>query len=62
MTGPQDPAAGRDRLRAGHADREQVIEALKDAFVAGRLTRGELDGTPKQVAREPAEPVLRKPE
>ena len=35
-TGPQDPAAaGRDRLRAGHADREQVIEALKDAFVHG---------------------------
>lgn len=42
MTGPQDPA-GRGRLRAGHADREQVIEALKDAFVQGRLTRGELD-------------------
>ena len=37
MTGPQDPtAAGRDRLRAGHAEREQVIEALKDAFVYGR--------------------------
>ena len=44
MTGPKDPAAaGRDRLRAGHADREQVIEALKDAFVRGRLTRDELD-------------------
>ena len=44
MTGPQDPAAaGRDQLRAGHADREQVIEALKDAFVHGRLTRDELD-------------------
>ena len=44
MTGPQDPAAaGCDRLRAGHADREQVIETLKDAFVQGRLTRGELD-------------------
>ena len=43
-TGPQDPAAaGGDRLRAGHADREQVIEALKDAFVQGRLTRDELD-------------------
>ena len=42
MTGPQDPA-GRGRLRAGHADREQVIEALKDAFVQGRLTRDELD-------------------
>jgi DUF1707 SHOCT-like domain len=44
MTGPQDPAAaGGDRLRAGHADREQVIEALKDAFVHGRLTKDELD-------------------
>ena len=44
MTGPQDPAAaGRGRLRAGHAEREQVIEALKDAFVYGRLSRDELD-------------------
>ena len=44
MTGAEDPAAaGRDRLRAGHADREQAIEALKDAFVQGRLTRDELD-------------------
>ena len=41
-TGPQDPAASRDRLRAGHADREQVIEALKTAFVDGRLTKNEL--------------------
>ncbi len=43
-TGPGDEpaAAGRDRLRAGHADREQVIEALKAAFVQGRLTRDEL--------------------
>ena len=44
MTGPHDPAAaGGDRLRAGHADREQVIETLKIAFVDGRLTRDELD-------------------
>jgi hypothetical protein len=35
--------AGRDRLRAGHADREQVIGMLKDAFVHGRLARDELD-------------------
>jgi hypothetical protein len=40
--GPQDPMARRDRLRAGHADREQVIEALKTAFVDGRLTKSEL--------------------
>jgi hypothetical protein len=43
-SGPEDPAAaGRDRLRAGHADREQVTEALKIAFVHGRLTKDELD-------------------
>jgi hypothetical protein len=42
MTVPQYGAGG-DRLRAAHADREQVIEALKDAFVLGRLTRDELD-------------------
>jgi hypothetical protein len=42
--GPQDPAgAGRDRFRAGHADREGVIETLKNAFVHGRLTKDELD-------------------
>src|ERR1700761_7298661 len=41
-TGPQDPMGRRDRLRAGHADREQVIEALKTAFVEGRLTKNEL--------------------
>ena len=44
MAGPKDPAAASgDQLRAGHADREQVIETLKDAFVNGRLTRDELD-------------------
>jgi Domain of unknown function (DUF1707) len=31
------------RLRASHADRERVIEVLKDAFAQGRLTRDELD-------------------
>jgi Domain of unknown function (DUF1707) len=36
-------AAGRGPMRASHADREQVIEALKDAFVHGRLTKDELD-------------------
>ena len=44
MTGPQDPAAaGGGRMRAGHADREQAIETLKNAFVHGRLTKDELD-------------------
>jgi hypothetical protein len=43
-TGPQDPGtAGGGLLRAGHADREQVIEALKGAFVHGRLTKDEFD-------------------
>jgi len=36
-------AADRGGMRASHADREQVIEALKDAFVYGRLTKDELD-------------------
>jgi hypothetical protein len=44
MTGAEDPAAaGSDRILAGHADREQVIQVLKDAFVQCRLTRDELD-------------------
>jgi Domain of unknown function (DUF1707) len=44
-TGPGDEraAAGRDRLRAGHADREQLIEALQAAFVAGMLAKDEFD-------------------
>ena len=45
MAGPGDEiaeaAGGRDRLRASHADRDQVIEVLKAAFVAGRLDRDE---------------------
>jgi hypothetical protein len=50
MTGPQDPAtAGGDRLRAGHADREQTIEALKNAFMQGRLTGEELAARTGQV-------------
>ena len=48
MAGPGDQtaaagAAGRGRLRASHADREQVIEALKVAFVQDRLTKDEFD-------------------
>ena len=30
-------------VRASHADREQVIDALKAAFVQGRLTEDEFD-------------------
>jgi hypothetical protein len=47
MVGPGDGITagdkGLDRLRASHAGREQVIDALKDAFVQGRLTKDELD-------------------
>jgi uncharacterized protein len=46
-TGPWHPmtagAAPRSRLRASDDDRDQVIETLKAAFVAGRLTKDELD-------------------
>jgi hypothetical protein len=34
---------GRGQFRASHADREQVIELLKIAFVQDRLTKDELD-------------------
>ena len=44
MAGPGDEmaaaAAGRGPMRASHADREQVIEALKDAFAHGRADQG----------------------
>src|SRR5690349_6481708 len=47
MTGPGDGRtarpAGHGRLRASHADREQVIEVLKAAFVQDRLTKDEFD-------------------
>jgi len=36
-------ASDRSRLRASDADREQVIETLKAAFIQGRLTKDELD-------------------
>ena len=46
LAGPGDEkaaAAGRSHLRASHADREQAIDALKAAFVQGRLTKDEFD-------------------
>ena len=44
-TGPWDPrpVTGRGRLRASDADREHVIETLKDAFVQGMLAKDEFD-------------------
>ena len=35
--------ASRSRMRASHADREQVVDTLKEAFVQGRLTKDEFD-------------------
>jgi hypothetical protein len=47
MIGPVDKAAaaagGPGYLRASHEDREQVVDAVKAAFVRGQLTLGELD-------------------
>ena len=46
MAGPGDElaaTAGRGRLRASHADREQVIGTLKAAFVQGMLDKDEFD-------------------
>ena len=47
MAGPGDEmaagAGGRGHLRASHADREQVIGALKAAFVRGMLGKDEFD-------------------
>jgi hypothetical protein len=36
-------AGGRTHMRASHADREQVIDVLKTAFVQGRLAKDEFD-------------------
>lgn len=47
ITGPGDKKATghvRGSLRASYADREQAVEALKDAFAQGRLDKDELDG------------------
>jgi Domain of unknown function (DUF1707) len=47
MAGPGDEiaasAGGRTHMRASHADREQVIDLLKTAFVQGRLAKDEFD-------------------
>ena len=46
IAGPGDetPGAGhRGRLRASHADRDEMVEVLKAAFVQGRLTQDEFD-------------------
>ena len=42
-------AESRGHMRASHADREQVIDTLKAAFVQGRLAEDELDLRVEQV-------------
>ena len=42
-------ARAHSHLRASDADREQVLEFLKTAFVQGRLTIAELDARAGQV-------------
>jgi hypothetical protein len=42
-SGGETAMASRGHLRASHADREQVIDTLKAAFVQGRLTKDEFD-------------------
>jgi len=43
-TGPaEERAVPPGRMRASHADRDQVISALRTAFVQGRLAKDELD-------------------
>jgi hypothetical protein len=52
MAGLDDKVAAtpdRGRMRSSHADREQVIGALKVAFVEGRLTEDEFDARLGQV-------------
>ena len=54
MTGPGDEIAneevpGRRKLRASHSDREQVVGALRTAFVEGRITEDELGARVDQV-------------
>jgi Domain of unknown function (DUF1707) len=54
MAGPGDQAGtaedrGRGGLRASDSDREQVIDALRAAFVQGRLTGDELGARADQV-------------
>jgi hypothetical protein len=52
VTGPGNamatPAGGHGRMRASDADREQVVDVLKAAFVQGRLLKDELDARAAQ--------------
>ncbi len=51
-------AGGCGRLRASHADREQVVGVLKAAFVQGRLTKDEFDARIGQAFAAPTHAEL----
>jgi len=61
-TGPEErrtaAASGRVHLRASQADREGVIDALKAAYVAGRLTEDEFEGRVGQAFAAPTQAAL----
>lgn len=62
MDSPEDEiaaGAGRDsHLRVSHADRDQVIDVLKAAFVQGRLTKDELEARVGQAFAVPTRAEL----
>ena len=74
-TGPADERpAPPGRLRASHVDRDQVISALKTAFIQGRLGKDEFDARVGQAltsrthaelavitADIPADPIVARP-
>ena len=74
-TGPADERpAPPGRLRASHVDRDQVISALKTAFIQGRLAKDEFDARVGQAltsrthaelavitADIPADPIVARP-
>ena len=74
-TGPTDERpAPPGRLRASHVDRDQVISALKIAFIQGRLAKDEFDARVGQAltsrthaelavitADIPADPIVARP-
>ncbi len=61
-TGPEDgrtaATSGRVHLRASQAEREGVIDALKAAFVVGRLTEDEFEARVDQAFAAPTQADL----
>src|SRR5271157_5186631 len=60
--GPEDhgrvAAARRGQLRAAQADREAAIDALKAAYIAGRLTEDEFEARVGQAFAAPTQAAL----